>query len=72
MLLGDYSVYPQESTTGVSFTSRFPNYFIHEGYCLCFSINFLTIAEIYSFFPCLAAKMMYAVIIPGYIQYTVP
>lgn len=51
MLLGDYSVYPQESTTGVSFTSRFPNYFIHEGYCLWFSINFLTIAEIYSFFP---------------------
>lgn len=72
MLLGDYSVFPQESTAGVSLTSRFPDYFIHEGYCPHFSINFLTIAEIYYFFPSLAAKIMYAVIIPGYIQYTVP
>lgn len=45
---------------------------MHEGYRLHFSINFLTIVEIYSFLACLAAKIMYAVIIPGYIQYTIP
>lgn len=37
---------------------------------LHFSTNFLTIAEIHYFFYCFAAKIMYAVIIPGYIQYT--